>query len=556
MASLTDAVLGLQEQNAALRRVTRLITQHAELEVFFDTVVSEVARVLDASAWLLRDDADGSTTVVASVGDSAFPKGSRWPSDGLSLLESSLTSPVVVDGVTWGVLCARPQEPSQPDAEAWLEDFAELVSIAVAAASSRAALRRLAGEQAAVRHVATLVAEGSSLSDLFAAVARAVAQAIDADAISVERIDADRSTTVIASLDAPRFPIGSRWPLDEPGLHASVIASGRPVRVADVSVLGGATGAAVRDSAIRSLVAAPIVVERGVVGTDVGRRQARRAACGRHGDASARLRRTRCGRRRQCRVTTTGCGGWPIRRRRFGVSRRSRRRGRPRKSCSPRLPTRPRGSWTARPSPIVRYEPGDSFEVVAAHNDPVFEVGSSWPVEESSLAAAVREARAPVRVDDFAEERGIVAEAVRAAGLASAIGAPIVVDGDVWGMVMVGLRQRREALPRLHGLVHEPNALVLGAERGDRVPAGVVHRARRHRDLARAGAGGADRIPRPNRRGGRRSEAADRARPARRHAAAAGRPGAPSAAAPRRRAGGGAGHAGRRSSRWSASSSR
>ena len=93
-----------------------------------------------------------------------------------------------------------------------------------------------AGEQAAVRHVATLVAEGSSLSDLFAAVARAVAQAIDADAISVERIDADRSTTVIASLDAPRFPIGSRWTLDEPGLHASVLASGRPVRVAEVSV--------------------------------------------------------------------------------------------------------------------------------------------------------------------------------------------------------------------------------------------------------------------------------------------------------------------------------
>jgi hypothetical protein len=137
------------------------------------------------------------------------------------------------------MLCARPPEPPLPDAKTWFADVAELASIAVAAASSRVALRRLAAEQAAVRHVATLVAEGSSLSDLFAAVARAVAQAIDADAISVERIDPDRSTTVIASLDAPRFPIGSRWRLDEPGLHASVLASGRPVRVADVAVVGG-----------------------------------------------------------------------------------------------------------------------------------------------------------------------------------------------------------------------------------------------------------------------------------------------------------------------------
>jgi signal transduction histidine kinase len=103
------------------------------------------------------------------------------------------------------------------------------------------------------------------------------------------------------------------------------------------------------------------------------------------------------------------------------------------------------------PVAVVRYESADSFQVVAAHNDPVFEVGSRWPVEQSSLAAAVREARAPVRFDDVADTRGIVADAVRAAGLASAIGAPIVVDGEVWGMVRVGLRQRREALPVFTG---------------------------------------------------------------------------------------------------------
>ena len=450
MAPPTSVVVGLQEQHGALRRVTRLIARHADLEAVFDTVVSEVARVLDASAWLLRDDSDERTTVLASVGDSAFPKGSRWPREGFSLFGSSLTSSVVVDGVTWGVLCARPQEHSRADAEACVEGFAELVSVAVADASARAALRRLAGEQGALRHVATLVAEGSSPSDLFAAVARAVVQAIDVDAIAVERIDADRSTTVIASLDAPMFPIGSRWPLDEPGLHASVIASGRPVRVDDVSVLGGRAGTAVRDSAIGSLVATPIVVDGAVWGLMwVGGKRAEPLAAA----AETRLRDFA-----ELAAVAVANAHSRHQLRRLADSEASLRRVATlaAEGATPEELLAAVADEAARilggaPVAVVRYEPGDSFQVVAAHDDPVFEVGSSWPVEESSLAAAVRETSAPVRIQDFSEERGIVAEAVRAAGLASAIGAPIVVDADVWGMVMVGLRQRREALPLFRG---------------------------------------------------------------------------------------------------------
>jgi signal transduction histidine kinase len=446
----TSVGVGLQEQHGALRRVARLIARHAELEAVLDTVVSEVARVLDASAWLLRDDSDERTTVLASAGDSEFPKGSRWRREGFSLLGSSLTSPVVVEGVTWGVLCARPQEHSRADAEACVEDFAELVSVAVGDASARAALRRLAGEQAALRHVATLVAEGSSPSDLFAAVARAVAQAIEVDVISVERIDADRSTTVIASIDAPMFPIGSRWPLDEPGLHASVIASGRPVRFDDVSVLGGRAGVAVRDSAIGSLVAAPIVVAGAVWGLMwVGGKRAEPLAAA----AETRLRDFA-----ELAAVAVANAHSRDQLRRLADSEASLRRVATlaAEGATPEELLAAVADEAARilggaPVAIVRYEPGDSFQIVAAHNDPVFEVGSLWPVEQSSLAAAVREARAPVRFDDLADTHGIVADAVRAAGLASAIGAPIVVDGEVWGMVRVGLRHRREALPVFTG---------------------------------------------------------------------------------------------------------
>ena len=450
MAAPTRVVAGLQEQHGALRRVTGLITQRAELGELFDTVVSEVARLLDASAWLLRHDPDGWTTVLASAGDPAFPKGSRRPPDDFGPVESSLTSPVVIDGASWGVLCVRPPGPVQPDAEACLGDFAELVSIGVADASARATLRRLAGEQAAMRHVATLVAEGSSPSDLFAAVARAVVQAIDVDAISVERIDADRSTTVIAALDAPAFPIGSRWSVDEPGLHASVVASGRPVRVDDVSVLSGRAGAAMRDSAIRSLVAAPIVVDGAVWGLMwVGSKRA---------EPLATATETRLRDFAELAAVAVDNAHSRHRLRRLADSEASLRRvatlaaegATPAELLAAVADEAARildGSTVA----IARYTPDDSFEVVAAHNDFGFEVGSRWPVEESGLAAAVRAARAPVRVDDFADRRGVVAEAVRAAGLASAIAAPIVVDGDVWGMVVVGLRHGREVLPLFTG---------------------------------------------------------------------------------------------------------
>ena len=430
--------------------MTRLITEHAELGALLDTVVSEVQGVLDACAWLVREDPDGRTTVLAAAGDSAFPKGSRWPREGFAPLEASLTSPVVVDGVPWGVLCADPREPPPPDAAACVGDFAALVSIAVAGAASRTTLRRRAGEQGALRHVATLVAEGASLSDLFAAVARAVAQAIAVDAIAVERVDPDRSTTVIASLDAPRFPIGSRWPLDEPGLHASVVASGRPVRVDDVSVLSGPAGAALRDSAIRSLVAAPIVVNGAVWGL--------MWAGGKADDPLAATTETRLRDFTELAAVAVANADSRNRLRRLADSEASLRRvatlaaegATPAELLATVADEAARildGSTVA----IVEFEPGDSFRVAAAHSDPVFEVGSRWPVEESSLAAAVRERRAPVRVDDFSETRGKVAEAASAAGLVSAIGAPIVVDGNVWGMIVVGLRQRREALPLFTG---------------------------------------------------------------------------------------------------------
>src|SRR5204862_5593693 len=58
--------------------------------------------------------------------------------------------------------------------EARLADFTDLVATAIANADSRAAIARLADEQAALRRVATLVARGVRPADIFSAVSEEV----------------------------------------------------------------------------------------------------------------------------------------------------------------------------------------------------------------------------------------------------------------------------------------------------------------------------------------------------------------------------------------------
>jgi hypothetical protein len=72
-----------------------------------------------------------------------------------------------------------------------------------------------APEDAALRRVATLVAEGVEPAELFATVAREIMQVVDVTEAALLRYEADRSATVVASVDASDFPIGRGW--SDPG---------------------------------------------------------------------------------------------------------------------------------------------------------------------------------------------------------------------------------------------------------------------------------------------------------------------------------------------------
>jgi GAF domain-containing protein len=196
----------LAEEQAALRRVATLVARGVPSEEVFAAVTAEVGRVLSAGyAHLGRYDADGMLTSVAAWGAGVvgFPIGSRWNLGGKNVativsrtgrparvesyadasgplgsrarkggVGSAGGTPVIVEGRLWGliVVSTSGEQLLPVGAEARLTSFTQLVATAVANAENRAALARLAEEQAALRRVATLVARGAAADELFAVV--------------------------------------------------------------------------------------------------------------------------------------------------------------------------------------------------------------------------------------------------------------------------------------------------------------------------------------------------------------------------------------------------
>jgi signal transduction histidine kinase len=152
------------------------------------------------------------------------------------------------------------------DTEARLADFTELVSTAIANSEARDGLRRLLDEQAALRRVAILVAEGASASHVFSAVAREVAGVIRMPVVGVHRYETDGTFTMVGIAGDTTLTVGSRWPVEDEGLAGMIRASGRPARKDDYSAMPGPLGAALRDDRIASRVGVPIVVDGNIWG--------------------------------------------------------------------------------------------------------------------------------------------------------------------------------------------------------------------------------------------------------------------------------------------------
>lgn len=135
------------------------------------------------------------------------------------------------------------------------------------AEASRAELQVLADQQASLRRVATLVAQGSHASDVFSAVANELARQLGLPHSALVRFEPDGTSDLIAWFDDPATAeqSGERHALSQSGVAEKVVATGRAARMNPQEVTGPAATQG-RETGLGSAVGVPIVVHGRVWG--------------------------------------------------------------------------------------------------------------------------------------------------------------------------------------------------------------------------------------------------------------------------------------------------
>ena len=151
---------------------------------------------------------------------------------------------------------SQSDQPLAAGTESRLVSFTELVATAMANAEARGEVERLAEEQAALRRVATLVAEGAPPAAIFDAVAGEMEALLDADQVALNRFEAGDEILVLAhrGLDVARTPVGSLISIGGESATATVRRTGRPARMEDYDEAQGALAELARATGLHSSV--------------------------------------------------------------------------------------------------------------------------------------------------------------------------------------------------------------------------------------------------------------------------------------------------------------
>ena len=300
--ALTERETRLTEHEDALRRVATLARAETAPEPVFDAVAGEAAALLRGDvAGIVRFEQDGMVTTVGAhhmrrpAGkrvelDPDFIVGAvrrtgraaRFDTDDPAApdmpepvraegVRSALASPIVVGGELWGAMAVGSLHSALPSGtERLLDDFTDLLAIAVSNAQARDDLQRLAGEQAALRRVATLVAREAPPADVFAAIAEEIRRLLGTEQIRMVRYEDEFAVVVGSSVvHEDRLPVGSRHPLDGDNVTARVFHTGRPARIDDYGSATGELADTVRLTGVHAAVGTPIAVEGRVWGAIV-----------------------------------------------------------------------------------------------------------------------------------------------------------------------------------------------------------------------------------------------------------------------------------------------
>jgi signal transduction histidine kinase len=336
-----------------------------------------------------------------------------------------------------------------------------ITSVMVAEAATRASRRAisserargaLVAEQGALRRVATLVADQATPTEVFHAVAEEAGTLLDVDVAQLFAYEKGDTALLVGTwsrVGLPQEPGGSLPGLRDDSVVGRVFHTERPARIDDYSTAEGPTADYVRSLGICSAVGAPVVVEgrmwgvmtaaslraeplslgaevriaafAELVATAIANTQARVELRG-HAEEQAALRRVatlvaRAAPPEEVFAAVTAAAGQVL---------------------------------SVAQAVLNRYDPDGTAAVVGAWARTgaalPLPVGTRWSVGGRNVTTMVFETGRPARIDDYAHATGPASDLTRERGIRSIVGAPINVEGRVWGFMGL-LSTLEEPLP-------------------------------------------------------------------------------------------------------------
>jgi signal transduction histidine kinase len=308
---------------------------------------------------------------------------------------------------------------------------------------ARDEFRRLVDQQAALRRVATLVAQGAPSRRVFAAVAEEVATVLRVPLVLVWRFESDGTATSYTGFPAPPelgnlLPAGKRWSLEGTEVMSRVRSTGRSARIDDYSELPGEIAATVRSAGMRSAVGVPIAVDGQLWGAAV--------SFSRNPEPLPVETEARMSDFTELLVTAISNANA-----RAEVERLVEEQAALRRVAT--LVARERSAQEVfalvaeevgrllgvEVAFVHRYDPDGDVTVVgswARAPEHAFPVGRRRKLDGDNVSALVYRTRRSVRVDNDERPLGSIAADVRRLRLRAAVGTPIFVKGGLWGAIV------------------------------------------------------------------------------------------------------------------------
>jgi PAS domain S-box-containing protein len=479
-----EALVRLADEQAALRRVATLVARGVPAPELFAAVAREVGMLVGGDATHIgRYDVEGTVSLIASWSGGTgeqIPVGTVAATDGENVcslvlrtgrparmdrydgaagriaamlrelgIRSSVGAPIVVEGRLWGVtiVSSKDDKPLPLDTEARIAAFTELVATAISNTEARAEAARLTTEQAALRRVATLVAQSVPSSELFGTAVEEAGKLFGAGLAGMIRYVTDDSVIGVATwaAEGEHPEVRGVWPLEGDRLATAIFETGRATREDDWGEVSGPIADFVREElGVRSSVGSPIVVEGRVwgalfvhsttaqplprttqsrlanftelVGTAVANAQAR-AEVGRLVDEQAALRR----------VATL-------------VARES-----PSEAVFEAVAREAGQLLGVDAMHMGRYDDGGAITVAGwSRAGDHLPIGTRVELDESNVGSAVFHSGRPARLDGYSTGDGATADRLRQRmSIYSSVGVPIVVDGRLWGLMIASSKQQQ-----------------------------------------------------------------------------------------------------------------